>query len=60
MKRKLSKEQIDSILEDPEKVRAAGVKTSNPWWFILLKVLAYGIGLFVGGTVFASCASHIF
>ena len=60
MKRKLCKEQIDSILEDPKKVRAAGVKTGDPWWFILLKVIAYGIGLFVGGTVFASCASHIF
>ena len=64
MKIKLSKQQIDSILEDPEKAQAAGVKTSDPWWIIVLKVVAYAIGLpiglLVGGTMVTSCAPHFF
>ena len=60
MKIKLSKEQIDSIVEDPEKAQAAGVKTSDPWWIIVLKVVAYAIGLLVGGTMVTSCAPHLF
>ena len=60
MKMKLSKEQIDSIVEDPEKAQAAGVKTSDPWWMIVLKVIAYVIGLLAGGTVVTSCAPHLF
>ena len=60
MKIKLSKEQIDSIVEDPEKAQAAGVKTSDPWWMIVLKVMAYVIGLLAGGTVVTSCAPHLF
>ena len=58
MKIKLSKQQIDSILDDPEKAREAGVKTNDPWWVIALKVLAYLIGLLLGGAV-TSCASAI-
>ena len=60
MKIKLSQEQIDSILADPEKAQEAGIKTNYPWWVIVLKVLAYIIGLLLGGTVTTSCASHIF
>ena len=60
MKIKLSQEQIDSILADPEKAQEAGIKTNEPWWVIVLKVLAYIIGLLLGGTVTTSCASHIF
>lgn len=60
MKIKLSQEQIDSILADPEKAQEAGIKTNDPWWVIVLKVLAYIIGLLLGGTVTTSCASHIF
>lgn len=56
MKIKLSKQQIDSILDDPEKAQEAGVKTNDPWWVIALKVLAYLIGLLLGGAV-TSCAS---
>ena len=60
MKIKLSQELIDSILADPEKAQEAGIKTNDPWWVIVLKVLAYIIGLLLGGTVTTSCASHIF
>ena len=49
MKIKLSQEQIDSILADPEKAQEAGIKTNDPWWVIVLKVLAYIIGLLLGG-----------
>ena len=38
----------------------AGVKTNNPWWVIVLKVLAYLIGLLLGGIVTTSCAGLIF
>lgn len=59
MKIKLTKQQIDSILEDPEKAQEAGVKTNDPWWVIVLKVLAYVIGLLLGGTVTMNAASNI-
>ena len=36
MKVKLSKQQIDAILADPEKAQEAGVKTNDPWWVIAL------------------------
>ena len=38
MKVKLNKEQIEKIIADPEKAKAAGVKASDPWWVIVLKV----------------------
>ena len=60
MKIKLTKQQIDDILEDPEKAQEAGVKTNDPWWTIVLKVVAYVIGLILAGAVTTSCASHIF
>ena len=60
MKIKLSKKQIESILEDPEKALATGVKTNDPWWIIVLKVVAYIIGLIVAGVATTGCASHIF
>ena len=59
MKIKLTQQQIDSILEDPEKAQKACVKTNDPWWVIVLKVLAYVIGLLLGGTVTMSAASNI-
>lgn len=58
MKVKLNKEQIKSIVEDPEKAEAAGVKVSDPWWVIVLKVIAYICGLLLGGGLTVSCA-HI-
>jgi hypothetical protein len=59
MKIKLSQEQIESILADPEKAQEAGVKVNDPWWVIVLKVLAYVIGLLLGGTVTMSGASYV-
>ena len=58
MKVKLSKQQIDSILENPEKAQEAGVKTSDPWWVIVLKIVAYAIGLILAGVATTSC-SHV-
>lgn len=59
MKIKLSKEQIDEIVNDPQKAQEAGIKITDPWWVIVLKVLAYIIGLLLGGAITTSCASHI-
>ena len=58
MKVKLSKQQIDAILADPEKAQEAGVKTNDPWWVIVLKIVAYAIGLILAGAVTTSC-SHV-
>lgn len=59
MKIKLTKEQIENIVADPEKAREAGLKTNDPWWVIVLKVVAYIIGLLLGGTLTTSCVSHL-
>ncbi len=56
MKIKLSPEQIQAIVDDPVKAAEAGVKASDPWWVILLKVVAYAIGLVLGGALTTSCA----
>ncbi len=58
MKIKLSKEQIENIVADPEKAQEAGLKINDPWWVVVLKVLSYVIGLLLGGTVTTSCVSH--
>ena len=58
MKIKLSKQQIEAILADPEKAQSAGVKTSDPWWVIVLKIVAYAIGLILAGVATTSC-SHV-
>ena len=57
MKIKLTKQQIEEIISDPEKAHEAGIKTSDPWWVIVLKVIAYLIGLILAGTVTTSCAA---
>ncbi len=57
MKIKLSKEQIEDIVSDPVKAQEAGVKTNDPWWVIVLKILAYIIGLVLAGAATTSCAS---
>lgn len=57
MKVKLSKQQIEEILADPKKVQEAGIKTNDPWWVIVLKVMAYIIGLLLGGAVTTNCAT---
>lgn len=58
MKVKLTQEQIDKILADPKAVLKAGIKTNDPWWVIVLKVIAYAIGLILAGAATTSCA-HI-
>lgn len=60
MKVKLTKQQIEEIVSDPEKAQEIGVKTGDPWWVIVLKVVAYIIGLILGGVVTTSCASYFF
>ena len=55
MKVKLSKEQIEAILADPKKAQEIGVKASDPWWIIVLKVVSYIIGLILAGVVTTGC-----
>ena len=57
MKIKLTKQQIEEILANPEKAQEAGIKTNDPWWVIVLKVIAYIIGLILAGAVTTSCAA---
>ncbi len=57
MKVKLTKEQIEKILADPEQAQKAGIQTNDPWWVIVLKVIAYLIGLILAGAVTTSCAA---
>ncbi len=57
MKIRLSEKEIEDIVADPERAQVAGVKTSDPWWVIVLKVVAYIIGLLLGGAATTSCAS---
>lgn len=59
MKIKLTKEQIEKIVADPEKAQEAGIQTNDPWWVIVLKVIAYLIGLILAGAVTTSCASAV-
>lgn len=56
MKVKLTKSQIEKILADPEAAIKAGIKTNDPWWVIVLKVIAYAIGLILAGAATTSCA----
>ena len=41
MKIKLTKAQIQSIVDDPQKAADAKIKISDPWWIIVLKVVKY-------------------
>lgn len=59
MKVKLSKEQIQAIVDNPALAEAAGVKVSDPWWVIALKVAAYIIGLILAGVATTSCTSAV-
>ena len=59
MKIKLTKEQVEHIVADPEKAQEAGINAKDPWWVIVLKVIAYLIGLILGGVATTSCAGHI-
>lgn len=56
MKVKLTKSQINAILSDPEAALKSGVKATDPWWVIVLKVVAYAIGLILAGAATTGCA----
>ena len=57
MKIKLTKQQIEEIIANPEKAQEIGIKTTDPWWVIVLKVVAYLIGLLLAGAATTSCAA---
>jgi hypothetical protein len=59
MKIKLTKKQINDIVEDPQKAHEAGVRATDPWWVIVLKVLAYIIGLVLAGAATTSCSTMV-
>lgn len=59
MKIKLTKEQVNSILKDPDAVIKAGVKVDDPWWVIALKVLAYLVGLLLAGAGTPAAAAMV-
>ena len=46
MKVKVSKEQIQRILDNPEEAQKAGVKVSDPWWVIVLRIVENPLDLF--------------
>lgn len=56
MKVKVTREQIQKVLDDPQAKEQAEIKASDPWWVIALKVVAYLIGLILAGAATASCA----
>jgi hypothetical protein len=57
MKIKLTKAQIEEILADPIKAQETSIKTNDPWWVVVLKVLAYLIGLLLAGAATTNCAA---
>ena len=59
MKVKVTKEQVEKILQDPEAAQKSGIKVGDPWWVIVLKVAAYLIGLILAGVTTTSCASMV-
>ena len=59
MKVKLTQQQIADILADPAKAQEAGIKTNDPWWVIVLKILAYAIGLILAGAATTSCSHFV-
>lgn len=57
MKVKLTTEQIQKIVDDPVKAADAKIKVTDPWWIIVVKVIAYICGLILAGAATASCAA---
>ena len=49
MKIKLSQEQIQEILNNPEKATKAKISIDDPWWVIVLKAIIYIAGLLLAG-----------
>lgn len=56
MKVRISKEQIQKIVQDPEQAAQAKIKVNDPWWLIVVKVIAYICSLIIAGTATAGCA----
>lgn len=53
MKVKLTKEQIEYLAQNPD----AKVSINDPWWVIVLKVVAYLAGLLLAGVGTAEAAT---
>ena len=56
---KLTKDQIQYIVSDPEKAAAAGITVKDPWWLIALKVVKYICELLIAagaGYLAVSCS----
>lgn len=58
MKIKLTKAQIEELAQNPN----SKVTVDDPWWVIVLKVIAYAIGLLLAGvgTVQAATMTGLF
>lgn len=56
---KICNEQIQQILDDPEAARSAKVKVNDPWWLIVVKVIAYICGLILAGAGTVSCSTMV-
>lgn len=55
MKVKLTKEQVQRIVDDPQAAAEAKIKVTDPWWVTALKVVKYIIELILaGGAGYAS------
>lgn len=59
MKIKLTTEQIQKIVDDPVQAAEAKIKVNDPWWLIVIKVIAYICGLIIAGVSTTSCAVAI-
>lgn len=59
MKVKLTKEQIQKVVDDPVAAESAKIKVSDPWWIIALKTVAYLIGLLLAGSCTTLLATEI-
>lgn len=56
MKARISKEEIQRIVDDPIEAEKAKVKVTDPWWVIALKVVSYLIGLVLAGAATVGCS----
>ena len=55
MKVKLTREQIMELAQNPD----TKVSVNDPWWVIVLKVVAYAIGLILAGMGTAEAATMV-
>lgn len=55
MKINLTKQQIEKLSENPD----SKVEVGDPWWVIVLKVIAYLAGLLLAGYGTAQAATNI-